>query len=205
MSQRKSGFARVPSELYQTPAWVLDALAEHVELQGLTIWEPACGEGHLVKAMEAHGARVHGTDAHDHGFEDMWSQRDFLTHGFEALPKHHAIVTNPPYGPSGRLAVKFIERGLGFLPPGGFMAMLLTADFDSAPGRKHLFRDCPDFAGRIVLTRRIVWFEPPPPAPGEKKPSGPSQNHTWFLWHRPHIWTGAAPFTLYGPGDPDAD
>lgn len=202
MAQRKSGHARIPAELYQTPSWVLDVLAEHVALDRLTIWEPACGEGKMVRALEAHGAIVFATDALDHGFEPMRCRFDFTGDG-HVINSHHGIVTNPPYGPQGRTAEKFIERGIERLQPGGFMALLLQADFDSAGGRKRLFTDCPEFAGRIVLNRRIVWFEPEPREDG-KKPSGPSQNHTWFLWSKPHIWTGAPPFTLYGPGDPDA-
>lgn len=199
MAQRKSGFKRVASELYQTPAWVLDALAEHIEFDGTLIWEPACGEGQLVRAMHAHGATLVATDLHDYGKYPML-QMDFLDPAASIYRNFHGIVTNPPYGPNGRTAEKFIEAGLARLPPGGFMALLLGADFDSGGSRARLFRECPDFAGRVVLNRRIVWFEPEPREDG-KAPSGPSANHTWFIWHRPHIWTGAAPFTLYAPGE----
>ena len=41
MSQRASGYERKELDLYQTPAWVVDALAEHVPLRGRTIWERA--------------------------------------------------------------------------------------------------------------------------------------------------------------------
>ena len=56
MSTRVSGFARAPADLYQSPAWVIDALAEHVNLNGLSVWEPACGHGQMVEALEEFGA-----------------------------------------------------------------------------------------------------------------------------------------------------
>ena len=44
MAQRASGFSRVPMDLYQTPAWVIDALADHIFLRGIRVWEPAASE-----------------------------------------------------------------------------------------------------------------------------------------------------------------
>jgi hypothetical protein len=46
-------------------------------------------------------------------------------------------------------------------PSMGKVAMLLRTDFDHAKGRQHLFGQCPIFAKKLVLTRRIVWFEGP--------------------------------------------
>jgi len=39
------------------------------------------------------------------------------------------------------------------------VAMLLRTDFDHAKTRWHLFSDCPAFACKIVLTKRIRWIE----------------------------------------------
>jgi hypothetical protein len=52
--------------------------------------------------------------------------------------------------------------------------MLLRADFDSAATRRHLFADCPAFAKKVVLTKRIRWIE--------GSTGSPSFNHAWFLW-----------------------
>ena len=41
-------------------------------------------------------------------------------------------------------------------PVKGFVAMLLRCDFDHAKGRAYLLADCPQFAKKIVLTRRIA-------------------------------------------------
>lgn len=44
------------------------------------------------------------------------------------------------------------------------------------------------FAKKLVLTKRIVWFD----APG----AAPSFNHAWYIWDHRH--TGA-PTLAYGP------
>jgi hypothetical protein len=200
MSQRKSDYERRPADLYETPEWVTNVLGEHIDLSGAKVWEPACGSGKMVRALEALGASVFASDLLDQGFAKMAGQFDFVNDDVRALPdRFDHIVSNCPYGPNGSLAVAFIERGLELLPLGGFLALLLQADFDSAGGRRHLFRDCAQFVGRIVLNKRILWFEPPPPKPGEKKPAGPSQNHAWFLWHRSRVKSPIVPFVLYGP------
>jgi hypothetical protein len=56
--------------------------------------------------------------------------------------------------------------------------MLLRVDFDSAKSRRHLFADCPAFAGKIVLTKRIRCIE--------GSTGSPSFNHAWFVWDRQH-------------------
>jgi hypothetical protein len=192
MSVRASGFDRVPADLYQTPAWLIDALGEHVSLNGLAVWEPACGQGQMVRALEAAGAMVHATDLIDHGFPNMAEVSDFTG---DQTPRHffNAIISNPPYGPQGRTGAAFIKRGLDLLPPGGLLALLLPVDFDSAKTRAPLFGDCPDFAAKIVLRRRIAWFEP---KPGQ---AGPSANHAWFIWVRSHMRSPWCPVTLYAP------
>lgn len=195
LSIRASGFARIPAELYQTPAWVLDVLAMHINLTGLSVWEPACGEGHMVRALQAAGAHVTATDIHEHGFEGQADTFDFLA----PMPRTQefyfdSIITNPPYGPGGRTGVAFIEKGLERIPAGGLLALLLPVDFDSASTRAHLFADCPDFAAKVILRRRIMWFDPPA---GEKV-STPSANHAWFIWERSHVRRGPA-ISLYGP------
>jgi hypothetical protein len=75
--------------------------------------------------------------------------------------------------------VQFIQRALAITRPwGGKVAMLTRRDFDSAPGRVHLFRDHPAFAATVVLLGRITWFEP--------RVAGPAENHAWFLWDWQH-------------------
>lgn len=196
MAVRASGFDRVPADLYQTPRWVIDALAEHINLNGLCVWEPACGEGQMVKALESWGASVTATDITDHGFKAMAGVHDFAD--MRPPPKlfhFDSIISNPPYGVQGKTGEAFIDCGLQWLSNGGLLAMLLPVDFDSAKTRAKFFGDCPDFAAKIVLRRRIAWFEP---QPGQ---AGPSANHAWFIWIRNHLRAQRQPVTLYAPSN----
>jgi hypothetical protein len=55
MGKHETGYARVEPDLYPTPPWVVAALAEHVDLRGLTVWEPACGDGRMVEVLRQQG------------------------------------------------------------------------------------------------------------------------------------------------------
>lgn len=189
MSQRNSGRERVAFDLYETPAWVVDCLAQFCSLRHKTIWEPACGSGKMVRAIEAHGAHVHPSDVIDHGCPRSTVPLDFTGNDSAPLMHYDGIITNPPYGPRGTLAEAFIRSGLERLRDYGFLALLLPIDFDSATSRADVFDKCNTFAAKIVLRKRIKWFD---------GPASPSQNHAWFLWSndmRPH----SHPVLLYAP------
>ena len=177
MSQRDSGYERKERDLYETPAWATRCVVPHFPRRPDLIWEPACGNGKMVNALletVRDAIIVVGTD--------IVSGKDFLqTDGVEGFD---AIITNPPY----ELATEFIDHTLALLPPHGFAAMLLRTDFDHAKTRARLFADCDAFAKKIVLTKRIKWFE-------DSKGS-PSFNHAWFVWDRMHR---GAPTLAYGP------
>lgn len=180
MSQRDSGYERKDRDLYETPEWATTAVVPHLPFIDYQAWEPACGGGKMVSALDAAGVKVvKQTDIHTGADFLMWDR-----------PANHvnAIITNPPY----ELATEFIEHALRLMEPAsGVVAMLLRTDFDHAKSRAHLFRDCPAFAKKVVLTKRIVWFEPEPGAKGKS----PSFNHAWFIWD----WQNeGAPTLAYG-------
>lgn len=69
----------------------------------------------------------------------------------------------------------FAEQALRLVP---FTALLLPVDFDSGRTRTHLFRDCPSFAGRLIVLQRPIWFP--------EGPASPSANFVWLIWDRTH-------------------
>lgn len=176
MSQRDSGYERKERDLYETPEWVTEALLPHLPAVGV-VWEPAAATGKMVRVLQAAGMRVFASDI-DQGY-------DFLT--MDEMPiasERDAIITNPPY----ELAADFIVRSVLMTKRTlGLVAMLLRTDFDHAKTRSHLFQSAL-FAKKIVLTRRIRWFE-------DSKGS-PSFNHAWFIWDHRHQ---GAPTLAYGP------
>jgi hypothetical protein len=195
VGKHEVGYARVERDFYPTPTWVIAALAEYVALTGVRIWEPACGDGGMAEALKAAGAIVYSTDIVDRGYSGFDAILDFLRVAHAPTP-FDKIVTNPPYGERNKTAEQFIERGLLHIAGGGLLALLLPSDFDAAKTRRHLFTDCPDFAAKIVLTRRIKWFETPP---GELNKS-PKENHAWFIWRRTAAQRPRArPIILYAP------
>ena len=80
-----------PNDYYATDPKALELLLEQ-ESFAKNIWEPACGEGHLAKVLEAKGYNVYSTDLIDRGFGV--GGKDFLGHNgiFDG-----DIITNPPY------------------------------------------------------------------------------------------------------------
>jgi hypothetical protein len=174
MSQRDSGYERKERDLYETPEWVTEALLPHVRGDIVKVWEPAAGSGKMARVLEVD---------HDVYSSDIQSGYDFLARPVIDF-KIDAIITNPPY----EFAYDFIVRAIHMVMPGGLVAMLLRTDFDHAKSRANLFAECPHFSKKVVLTKRIRWFE-------DSKGS-PSFNHAWFIWD----WKHSGPPTLaYGP------
>jgi hypothetical protein len=186
MSQRASGYEREELDRYETPEWVTEALVPHLPRKVETIWEPAAGTGKMVRVLK----RIADVFASDIDVVGNVAELDFIgSHwgmmGYCGLSEPGAIITNPPYD----LATEFVHRALGLMEPNeGFVAMLLRTDFDHAKTRANLFADHKAFAKKVVLTKRIKWFE-------ESK-GQPSFNHAWFIWD----WQHRGPPTLaYGP------
>lgn len=169
MSQRASGFERKERDLYETPEWVTRALLPHIRDGVRHIWEPATGNSKMANVFK---------ESFDVIETDIATGVDFLACSAREVD---AIITNPPY----ESAQSFIQRALGQAP---LVAMLLRTDFDHAKTRAHLFGGHRFFAKKVVLTKRIKWFE--------ESTGSPSFNHAWFIWDWQHQ---GAPTLAYGP------
>lgn len=172
MAQRDSGYKRKRNDAYYTPAWVTEALLPYIPDRIESVWEPAAGRGGIVKVLRNEDYVVWDSD-----LRHFRRKVDFLTSGRTA----QAVITNPPYG----LTVEFICKALEVTKPHkGFVAMLLRTDFDHGKTRRDIFGDCAQFAKKLVLTKRIVWFRP--------VIASPSENHAWFCWS----WRNSSPPTI---------
>ena len=103
-----------------------------VEDFGCEILEPACGEGHMAKAIEECGHSVTAFDLVDRGYGGVF---DFLDLGACDCD----IVTNPPY----KLQSEFVEHGMSLLRDGRKMALFLKIQFLESAKRKALFSKHP--------------------------------------------------------------
>lgn len=178
MTKRGPEYARQRNEKYFTPAWVTEALLDRERFYAAAMVDPAAGAGHIVDVLAARAGEENAA-----GWDIEPDRDDIIRLNFLDVASPNCdidIVTNPPFGVGGRLAVQFIQAALNLTEwRGGKVAMLLPLAFDSAKGRKPLFADCPQFAGKYVLTQRIRW------ANLEQKAAGPMENHQWCIWdHR---------------------
>jgi hypothetical protein len=164
---------RMALEKYYTPRWATEALLRHLSLNPVAaIYEPAAGDGGVATPLKDAGYQVFASDiAPDASW--IWQQNFFTV----ARTPVRGIITNPPYGTGGGLAVRFCWHALRLMEPGkGIVAMLLRDDFDSAGGRQQLFKYNPAWHKKIVLTERLRWTNL------EQKKAGPSNNHAWYIW-----------------------
>lgn len=167
-----SNFERKANELYETEEWATRALLRVIPpIRGMRVWEPAAGGHKMAVVLREAGAEVFTSDIETYGpVHD--ATYDFLG---EALPYWPAacgaIITNPPYGRGNRDAVRFARKALERCD--GWVALLLTAKFDSGKTRIDLHRDNPRFWGKVVLLDRIQWFE------GDH---GGTEDHAWYIW-----------------------
>lgn len=126
-----SEYGRVSSDFYPTPPEVTQALLnffgiDYVEQKvkdKTLIWEPACGEGHMIDVFKKNGLPCTGTD--------IKTGTDFLT---APLIPCKWIITNPPFSQSEQ----FIRRCLEHKKP---FALLLKSQYWHAKKRLDLFRE----------------------------------------------------------------
>lgn len=122
MAQRFSGAGLDRHEYFPTPPWGTRALCEHIlDLAGGRVWEPACGGGHMARALAEYAACVEASDIVPRGFGTPF---DFLsldgglslqTPPFAAVDW---IVTNPPFRHIGdfiRIGLAQARRGVAVL------------------------------------------------------------------------------------------
>ena len=101
-----------------------------------TIWECACGEGHLSKVLVNHGFEVISTDLIYRGYGDD-EPLDFLKETLEDF--HGDIITNPPY----KYALQFAEKAIESVDIGNKVAMFLKLQFLEGKSRKKFFMKNP--------------------------------------------------------------
>jgi predicted RNA methylase len=179
VSQKASGYERIEGDAYFTPHWVTEALLSVETFSvGAKIIDPCAGAGHIMDAAAKAGYETDGFDIRPAAVH-VRGPLDFLT----VVGDIDAIISNPPYGKGGRLAVEFINKALSVTQKRrGKVAMLLRVDFDSARTRSHIFGDHPAFAAKYTLTKRIRWTNIPQVDENCKPTPGPTDNHAWFVW-----------------------
>ena len=137
------------------------------------IWEPACGEGHMSKVLEAYGYNVLSTDLIDRGYGE--GGVDFLKLSREDIKKDYPrdIITNPPY----KYAKEFVKHALDISMNGTKIAMFLKLTFLEGQKRRELFRNNPPqtvyvASGRLECALNGVFTDKSMVA------------YAWFVWQK---------------------
>lgn len=91
---------------FPTPPWATRAFVQHYfreSLAELSVWEPACGRGHMAQVLAEYFPTVRASDIHDYGYGEI---QDFVE-GLSGVQSVDWVITNPPF----KLAEEFFERG----------------------------------------------------------------------------------------------
>lgn len=163
-------------EFYPTPPEATRALLSVESFDG-SVWEPACGQGHISKVLEAAGYQVVSTDLvqRDYGVGKI----DFLG---ETEPRAKHIVTNPPYGRG--LGDAFVRHALALTgKTGGSVAMLLNLASLCHPKRHALWVEHPP-AVIYALDELVCW---PEGDPSLARSATASQRYCWVVWKPEHV------------------
>ncbi len=143
----------------------------HIEAQYLPkfIWEPAAGDGAIVRPFLSAGFRVIASDLIDYGLDGCQVGLDYLK--AKPIRESHGIVTNPPY----KLAMKFAEKALRET---FYLALLLRTNFLESTARLAFFRE--HQPARIwISSRRLPMMH----RHGWQGPRAPSNTcFAWFVW-----------------------
>ena len=148
-------------------------LLELEDFTKLHVWECACGEGHLSRAMQNKGITVYSSDLINRGFGNEY---DFLSAENQEWKGH--IITNPPY----KYAQEFIEKALQIIPEGKKVAMFLKIQFLEGKGRKKLFLSQPPKTVYVSSSRLLCAKN----AEFEKMIAGGGSAvaYAWYVWQK---------------------
>lgn len=163
---------RVPNDYYATDPKAVEMLLE-LEQFAPVIWEPACGEGHISKVLQAHGHEVISTDLIYRGFGDQ-EPLDFLKETLDDFDGD--IITNPPYS----LAQDFVQTAIDTVKVGRKVAMFLKIQFLEGKKRFALFEKSPPRT--VYVSRSRIRCGTNGNFDGFK--NGSTLCYAWFVWEK---------------------
>lgn len=168
-------------DYYPTPGNVTTALMEFLDLaRDMEIWEPACGDGAMSRALEKYAKKVISTEIRNDGGYGLGGV-DFLETTELLAP---VVITNPPFNASE----DFIRHAIGDLNA-EVVCLLLKSQYWHSSKRLQLFRE---FTPRYVLP--LTWrpdflpqemIEKIEAEKGGRK-SSPTMEVAWSVWMAPH-------------------
>nr|DAI48763.1 MAG TPA: adenine-specific methyltransferase [Caudoviricetes sp.] len=164
ISGGNSAAGRRQSDLYPTPPEVTVALLRFLNFpSGVSVWEPAAGDGDMTDVISQYAFPVYATDIRD--------GTDFLQSCIDCADW---IITNPPFS----LAEEFIRHAAELNKP---FAMLLKAQYWHAAKRAKLFEELPPSYILPLTWRPDFFFK----ERDGKKGGSPLMDVMWCVWLTP--------------------
>lgn len=164
-----------PVDFFPTPPWGARAggeLIKRLDPAARSVWEPACGPGHMVHGLGDYFSTVHASDAF---LYDGNAIHDFVG-GEPSNLSPDWVVTNPPFA----LAEAFIRQAYATARRG--VAMLMRAAVLEGQGRfPLLYQHCP-------LTVFAPFSERLPMHKGRyTTDTSTAAFYAWFIWLKPEL------------------
>ena len=158
-------------DFFPTPPWATRALCERiVASRNKSVWEPACGAGHMAIPLKEYFSSVFSSDVQDYGYKPF-RKLNFLAEDTDI--RYDWIITNPPFN----LAEDFIQHALYRANSG--VAVLVRIAFLESVGRYHaLFRTDPpsdiyQFAERVPMQKGIL-----------NRKGSTATAYCWVVWNK---------------------
>lgn len=155
----KSNYKPGPQDNCQTPIYAVEPILKFIPIHW-HIWEPAAGQGNIVKALSSYGYNVTGTD--------ILTGQDFFKYKPMAWD---AVITNPPFSLKYRFLARCYQLGKPF-------ALLLPLETLGAKAAQVLFKE---FGIEIILLNKRVDFFMPVAGYSGKGAQFPTCWMTWGL------------------------
>ncbi len=161
-------------DFYATNPHTVELFLNKIKDDGIilpeTIYEPACGQGHISKELEKHGYNVISSNLYDYGYGN--SGKNFL----ESTQKVDCFFTNPPF----KLALKFMEKSIKNLNSGGKSIMYLKLNYLSGKKRGQFFKLNPPKYVYIHSSRQVCARNGDFSQYKDKK----MIDYAWFIWEK---------------------
>lgn len=159
------------NDYYATEPKAVRLLLE-VEQFAPTIWECACGAGHLSEEIKAHNYDVISSDLIDRKYGEVMDFLEFST----PLDNGIDIITNPPYSK----AAEFVEHALDILADGQKAAFFLKIQFLEGKSRRKLFEAAPPARIYVSSSRLRCAMN----GDFERYAKSNAICYAWFVWEK---------------------
>ena len=161
---------RETHDYYATEPKAIELLCE-IETFSPTVWEGACGEGHLSKTLIDKGYNVISSDLIERGYGK--GGVDFLKCSKEF---DGDIITNPPY----KYAKEFVEHALKIVTNGHKVVMFLKLQFLEGKARRKMFEKYPPKRIYVSSSRLRCAMN----GDFEKYAKSNAVTYAWFIWEK---------------------